>query len=249
MSALPASPDVAEQLPPAERAEVVRTMFGDIAVKYDSTNTVLSGGMHTLWRKRALRTLAPEPDARLLDVCCGTGDLALALAGALGPQGEVVGTDFTPRMIDIAKVKGSEARPACALSFSVADAMALPFEDDSFDGATVSFGIRNVVDPRAGLAEMARVTRPGGKVLVLEFGQPEGLFGALFRWYSRVIMPAVGGLMTGNRAAYEYLPRTSAAFPAGALFVERYLEPAGLKPVESIPLLWGLAWLYVGEVP
>jgi demethylmenaquinone methyltransferase/2-methoxy-6-polyprenyl-1,4-benzoquinol methylase len=95
---------------------------------------------------------------------------------------------------------------------------------------------------------MARVTRPGGKVLVLEFGQPAGLFGMTFRWYSRVVMPTIGGLMTGNRAAYEYLPRTSAAFPAGDLFEEQYLEPAGLKHLESSPLLWGLAWLYVGEV-
>jgi len=248
MSAAHASPDVAEQLPPEDRAEVVRTMFGDIAGKYDSTNTVLSGGMHHLWRRKALRIMAPKPDARLLDVCCGTGDLALTLAGALGPDGEVVGTDFTPNMIEIAKAKGAAAKVKPALSFSVADAMALPYGDDEFDGATVSFGIRNVVDPRAGLAEMARVSKPGSKVLVLEFGQPGGLFGVLFRWYSRVIMPLIGGLMTGNRAAYEYLPRTSAAFPAGAEFVAQYLEPAGLKHLQSTPLLWGLAWLYVGEV-
>lgn len=172
----------------------------------------------------------------------------MTLAASLGDDGEVVGTDFTPQMVDVANRKGADFRSPAKLSFSVADAMALPFEDDSFDGATVSFGIRNVVDPRAGLAEMARVTRPGGKVLVLEFGQPAGLFGMTFRWYSRVVMPTIGGLMTGNRAAYEYLPRTSAAFPAGDLFVEQFMEPAGLKHLESSPLLWGLAWLYVGEV-
>ncbi|MCO4772810.1 MAG: bifunctional demethylmenaquinone methyltransferase/2-methoxy-6-polyprenyl-1,4-benzoquinol methylase UbiE [Deltaproteobacteria bacterium] len=243
------SPDVAEQLAPEERAEVVRTMFGDIAGKYDATNTVLSGGMHHLWRKKALREMSPTPDAKLLDVCCGTGDLAFTLAGALGPSGEVVGTDFTPQMITLANEKAGKSDVAAKMSFQVADAMALPFEDNTFDGATVSFGIRNVVDPTAGLAEMRRVVKPGGKVLVLEFGQPAGLFGMTFRWYSRVVMPAVGGLMTGNRAAYEYLPRTSAAFPAGDLFVENYLQPAGLTHSSSTPLLWGLAWLYVGEVP
>ena len=248
MSAQVPSPDVAEQLPPEERAVVVRTMFGDIAGKYDATNTVLSGGMHHLWRKRALKVMDPKPDAKLLDVCCGTGDLAFTMAGALGPQGEVVGTDFTPQMIDLANGKAAEATVPGKLSFSVADAMNLPFEDDVFDGATVSFGIRNVVDPTAGLSEMRRVVKPGGKVLVLEFGQPAGLFGMTFRWYSRWVMPAVGGLMTGNRAAYEYLPRTSANFPAGDAFVETHLVPAGLRPVNSIPLLWGLAWLYVGEV-
>ena len=243
------SPAVAEQLPPEERAAVVRSMFGSIAGRYDATNTVLSGGMHHLWRKRAIEVLAPKPDARLLDVCCGTGDLSFALAESLQPAGAVVGTDFTPQMIDEANAKAGERATPAAVSFQVADAMDLPFEDDTFDGATVSFGIRNVVDPRAGLAEMARVVKPGGKVLVLEFGQPGGLFGVTFRWYSRVLMPAIGGLMTGNREAYEYLPRTSAAFPAGDLFVEQYLAPAGLVPTESIPLLWGLAWLYVGTVP
>ncbi len=220
-------------------------MFGSIAGRYDATNTVLSGGMHHRWRRKAVKALALAPDARVLDVCCGTGDLSLALADSLGPDGDVIGTDFCQEMVDEARLKAGERTD---LSFQVADAMALPFEDDTFDGATVSFGIRNVVDPRAGLAEMARVVRPGGRVLVLEFGQPDGLFGAMFRFYSAQVMPRVGGLMTGNREAYEYLPRTSAAFPAGDLFVEQLLAPAGLTPIESEPLLWGLAWLYLGEV-
>ncbi len=241
------TPATAEQLPPEQRAEVVRSMFGSIAGRYDATNTVLSGGMHHLWRRKAVKALALAPDARVLDVCCGTGDLSVALADSLGTDGSVVGTDFCQEMVDEAQLKLSD-RTGAALRFDVADAMELPFDDDSFDAATVSFGIRNVVDPRAGLAEMARVVRPGGRVLVLEFGQPEGLFGAMFRFYSAQLMPRIGGLMTGNREAYEYLPRTSAAFPAGDLFVEQLLGPAGLTPIESEPLLWGLAWLYLGEV-
>ena len=243
----PASP-TPEQLAPEERAAVVRSMFGSIAGRYDATNTVLSGGMHHLWRRKAVLALAPASNARLLDVCCGTGDLSLALAEAIGPNGSVIGTDFCPEMVDEARRKLDGRGGPADLRFEVADAMALPFPDDTFDGATVSFGIRNVVDPRAGLAEMARVVRPGGRVLVLEFGQPAGLFGALFRFYSAQLMPRIGGLMTGNRAAYEYLPRTSAAFPAGDLFVDEFLVPAGLTPRRSEPLLWGLAWLYTGEV-
>jgi demethylmenaquinone methyltransferase / 2-methoxy-6-polyprenyl-1,4-benzoquinol methylase len=238
-----------EALPDERRADEVRRMFGSIAGRYDATNSVLSGGMHHLWRRRAVRDLDPAPDARILDVCCGTGDLALGVAGALGDDGEVVGTDFTPEMVELAsaKVAGRSERPA--LSFSVADATALPFEDDSFDGATVGFGIRNVVDPVAAARELARVVRPGGRVMVLEFGQPDGLLaGPAYRLYSKLVMPRIGGLMTGNREAYEYLPRTSAAFPAGHDFVEQVFAPAGLRTVLTRPLFGAIAWIYLGEV-
>ena len=152
-------------------------------------------------------------------------------------------------MVDLADMKRTRAGAPGNLSFEVGDATQLRFEDDSFDGATVSFGIRNVVDPVAGIREMARTVRPGGKILVLEFGQPEGLFfGPLYRWYSRVVMPRVGGLLTGSRDAYEYLPRTSAHFPAGGDFVREIFEPAGVKSVCTLPLTFGIAWLYLGEV-
>jgi len=135
------------------------------------------------------------------------------------------------------------------LRFQQADAMSLPFEADSFDSATVAFGIRNVVDPIVGLAQMARVVRPGGRVMVVEFGQPDGFFmGPLFRFYSRVVMPRIGGLLTGQRAAYEYLPRTSAGFPAGAAFIEGVARPAGLEPLRSVSLTRGIAWIYLMEV-
>jgi demethylmenaquinone methyltransferase/2-methoxy-6-polyprenyl-1,4-benzoquinol methylase len=237
-----------ETLSQQERAVAVRSMFGAIAGGYDRTNSVLSGGMHHLWRRAAVRRLKAAPGSEVLDCCCGTGDLALAVLRSLGPDGRVVGTDFTPEMVELAKVKAAE-RGATGASFEVADAMDLPFEDDRFDAATVSFGIRNVVDPVAGLRDMARCVRPGGRVLVLEFGQPDGLFmGPLFRLYSRWLMPRIGGLMTGNRAAYEYLPRTSAAFPAGRDFVRDVLEPAGLELEVARPLTRGVAWIYVGIV-
>ena len=239
-----------DSLPAPQRAEAVRSMFGAIAGRYDRANSLLSGGMHHLWRRKAVRMLASAAGDRVLDVCCGTGDLAFALADALGPDGEVVATDFTPEMVHFANEKhGGRPSKGGGLSFRQADATSLPFEADGFDSATVSFGIRNVVPPSAGLAEMARVVRPGGRVLILEFGQPHGwFFGPLFRFYSRHVMPLIGGLVTGQRAAYEYLPRTSANFPAGDQFVTELLEPAGLSLVEKVSLTHGIAWIYLAEV-
>lgn len=241
-------PGAIERLPGDDRAAAVRSMFGAIAGGYDRTNSVLSGGMHHLWRRLAVKLLKAGPAARVLDCCCGTGDLSFAIRKSMGADGTVVGTDFTPEMVEIAQAKATD-RGTAGIEFAVADAMALPFDDDSFDAASVSFGIRNVVDPVAGLRDMARCVRPGGRVLVLEFGQPDGLFmGPLFRFYSRWLMPRIGGLMTGNREAYEYLPRTSAAFPAGADFVRDVLEPAGLDLEVARPLTRGIAWIYVGVV-
>ncbi len=241
-----------DTLPATQRADAVRSMFGGIAGRYDRANSVMSGGMHHLWRRKAVTLLDAAPDARVLDVCCGTGDLALAIARKMGPQGEVVATDFTPEMVELARAKHArKGSGAATASFAQADATDLSrFADDSFDAATVSFGIRNVVPPSAGLAEMARVVRPGGRLLVLEFGQPDGwLFGPLFRFYSAFVMPRIGGLVTGDRAAYEYLPRTSAAFPAGPRFVDELLRPAGLEPALARPLMRGIAWIYLAEVP
>ena len=239
-----------ELLPNAERSTAVRQMFGAIAPRYDRANSVLSGGMHHLWRRRAVKTLGLAEDARVVDVCCGTGDLSFAMARKIGEQGRVVGADFCSEMVDEAQRKQGRAKVSAELSFEVGDATQLAFEDDAFDAATVAFGIRNVVDPLEGIRQMVRVVRPGGRVLVLEFGQPDGFFfGPLFRWYSRMVMPRIGGLLTGARSAYEYLPRTSANFPDGRDFVTEIFEPAGLTLLEARPLTRGIAWLYLGEVP
>ncbi len=238
-----------DALPPDERAGQVRSMFGDIAGRYDRANQVLSGGTHHLWRRAAVSALDPDPDDRVLDLCCGTGDLALAIAGRLGDDGEVHGIDFCPEMVALARAKLAARGGDGRVRFSEGDATSLDFEADRFDGATVAFGIRNVVDPAAGLREMARVVRPGGRGVVLEFGQPGGLLvGPAFRAYSRWVMPAIGGLLTGNREAYEYLPRTSAAFPAGERFVSELLSPAGLAPLRTRRLFGGVAWIYLAEV-
>jgi demethylmenaquinone methyltransferase / 2-methoxy-6-polyprenyl-1,4-benzoquinol methylase len=224
----------------------VRQMFSSIATRYDVTNEVLSFGIHRLWRRSAVRLSGAREGNAVLDCATGTGDLALAFKRKVGASGRVMGTDFCKEMLDNAPAKA--AREGLQVEFQVADAMALPFADASFDVASIAFGIRNVDDPVKCLKEMARVVKPGGRVVVLEFGQPRGLFGGLFRFYSKVLMPFVGGLLTGNRAAYEYLPRTAAAFPAGEKFLELMDRSGAYRKRVANPLTFGTAYVYVGTV-
>ena len=226
-------------------AEVQR-MFASIAPRYDRTNEVLSLGVHRRWRAAAVKLSGLQAGGRALDCATGTGDLALALKRKAGPDGEVVGTDFCAEMLSFAPAKAEKAK--LPIRFEVADAMALPYESARFDVSTIAFGIRNVDDPVRCLRELSRVVKPGGRVVVLEFGQPRGLFGALFRAYSRVAMPALGGLLTGNRAAYEYLPRTAAAFPAAERFLSLMDEAGSFAARAATPLLFGTAFVYVGTV-
>lgn len=227
-------------------SEQVHQMFTQIAPRYDLTNDVLSMGTHRLWRKEAVKRSRAKAGDAVLDCATGTGDLAIDFKRAVGPTGSVLGTDFNAAMLSTAPAKAKAA--GLEISFEVADAMKLPYADARFDVASIAFGIRNVDDPKVCLGELARVVKPGGRVVVLEFGQPSGAFGALFRVYSRVVMPLIGQALTGNRAAYEYLPRTAAAFPCGEAFVDlmrgtgRYAEQA------AHPVLAGLAWIYVGVV-
>jgi demethylmenaquinone methyltransferase/2-methoxy-6-polyprenyl-1,4-benzoquinol methylase len=227
-------------------SEQVREMFASIARRYDAANEVLSLGVHRAWRRAAVQLSGAQPGHRVLDCATGTGDLALAFKRAVGPSGEVVATDFCEEMLAGGRPKA--ARAGLEVRFEVADALALPFPDRSFDIASIAFGIRNVDDPVRCLREMARVVRGRGRVVVLEFGQPHGPFGALFRVYSRRVMPAVGGLLTGNRQAYEYLPRTAAAFPAGDRFLALMDEAGAFGERSATPLLAGTAYVYVGSV-
>jgi demethylmenaquinone methyltransferase / 2-methoxy-6-polyprenyl-1,4-benzoquinol methylase len=226
-------------------SEQVREMFASIARRYDAANEVLSLGVHRGWRRAAVRLSGALPGDRVLDCATGTGDLALAFKRVVGPTGEVIGSDFCAEMLAPAPEKARRA--GLEVRFEVADALALPYPDRSFDVASIAFGIRNVDDPVRCLREMARVVRPGGRVAVLEFGQPRGPFGALFRVYSRQVMPMIGGLLTGNRSAYEYLPRTAAAFPAGDRFLSLMDEAGSFAERSATPLLAGTAYVYVGR--
>ncbi|MBV9495260.1 MAG: bifunctional demethylmenaquinone methyltransferase/2-methoxy-6-polyprenyl-1,4-benzoquinol methylase UbiE [Acidobacteria bacterium] len=218
----------------------IREMFRSISGRYDRANTVMSGGIHHLWRRRAVRWAGVKAGDRVLDSATGTGDLAIAFrrAGA-----EVTGTDFVPEMIELAK------RKAADIHFEVADVTRLPFADDSFDVASISFGIRNVNDPRRGIGELARVVKPGGRVIILEFGQPPNRpFRALYDFYRTRILPRLGGAVTGEKAAYEYLERSASKFPCGDAFVAMMKESAPFERVEYKTLSMGIAYLYRGIV-
>jgi len=224
----------------------VREMFSLIAPRYDLANDLLSLGLHRRWRERAVRLSNAASGESVLDCATGTGDLALAFKRAVGPTGRVVGTDFCAEMLASAPAKAQRA--GLSVEFQMADATALPFPSRTFDVASIGFGIRNVDDPALCLREMRRVVRPGGRVVVLEFGQPTGVFGALFRLYSRTLIPWLGSVVSGQRKAYEYLPRTAAAFPAGGRFLELMEQVGGFDHTGAQPLTFGIAYVYLGQV-
>jgi demethylmenaquinone methyltransferase/2-methoxy-6-polyprenyl-1,4-benzoquinol methylase len=221
--------------------EKIRSMFASISTRYDRANTVLSGGVHHLWRRRTVKWSGAKAGDRVLDCATGTGDLAIAFRKAVGDAGEVIGTDFVPEMLDRARIKAPN------ITFDVADVTRLPFADATFDVSSISFGIRNVNDPRKGVSELARVVKPGGRVMILEFGQPRGrAFGTLYDLYRKRVLPRVGGIVTGEQDAYEYLERSAGKFPSGADFVQLMHEAARFTSIEFVPLTFGIAYLYKG---
>jgi demethylmenaquinone methyltransferase/2-methoxy-6-polyprenyl-1,4-benzoquinol methylase len=226
-------------------SEEIRLMFSDISERYDVGNDVLSFGTHRLWKNYMVRRARAPRSGRVLDLATGTGDIALLFSDAVGADGEVTGVDFCPDMIELARRRPKNRRDN--LRFEVGDAMNLRFADNSYDICSISFGIRNVDDPVAALAEMRRVVKPGGRVVVLEFGQPRGLFGTLYRFYSETILPIIGGIVSGNRAAYSYLNKTSASFPCREGFID-LMHRAGFERASWKGLFGGIAFLYIGEV-
>lgn len=219
-------------------------MFTRIAPDYDRANSVLSFGVHRGWRRTAVKAANIQTGAHCLDVATGTADLAIALARKSADEGRVVGLDFSRGMLIEAKKKLE--RRSEAVRLVQGDALRLPFPDEVFDVATIAFGIRNVDDPGRGVDEMARVVKPGGRVVVLEFGQPNGVMSAPYRFYSKHVMPRVGGLLTGDREAYEYLPETASRFPSGDAFAKIMQETGRLADIDWRTLTGGIAYLYVG---
>lgn len=232
----------------------VRQMFGEIAPRYDFLNHLLSLGTDYYWRWRTVRRVRPEGTAPILDLCTGTGDLALSYWRAGAGRVPVVGADFCHPMLvrGLAKSTGllnSQRGPeAAGVTFVEADAEQLPFPDESFQIVSVAFGLRNVSDTRRGLDEMVRVCRPGGRVAVLEFSLPAWApLRAAYGWYFRHVLPRIGQSLARNRArAYEYLPASVGEFPYGEALAD-LLRAAGLGDVRYYPLSFGIATLYVGR--
>ncbi len=223
--------------------DYVRSLFDRIAPRYDLLNHVLSSGIDILWRKRAISLLEPYMPTFILDVATGTGDMAIE-AARLRPK-RIVGVDLAPAMLSLAKRKTSKKGLGHLISYEEASVDRLPYKDASFDAVTVAFGVRNFPNLESGLAELARVVRPGGSAVILEFSRPRpGLTRTLYNVYSRRILPLVGGILS-NREAYEYLPKSIREFPDGEDFAA-ILGEAGFGDIRIQPLTLGIATLYHG---
>jgi demethylmenaquinone methyltransferase/2-methoxy-6-polyprenyl-1,4-benzoquinol methylase len=222
----------------------VRSMFDRIAGVYDLMNTAMTGGLHHGWRERAADRAELEPGEVALDVCCGTGDLALALGERVGRYGRVIGSDFSEPMLDLAREKAAR-RGVEQVRFEWADALALPYEEESFDAVTVGFGVRNLADLEHGLLEMSRVLRPGGRLVILEITQPRrpplSTFFAL--WFDRLV-PLLGAV-AGDREAYTYLPESVKRFPPPEALAE-LMDRVGLERIHYTVLAGGIIAIHSG---
>lgn len=226
--------------------EKIRTMFSKVAANYDRANSVLSVGIHHLWRKKLVQLSGAKVGDSVLDCATGTGDLAIEFKSKVG-GGRVIGTDFCVEMLGPAPAK-AKAR-GLDIEFKQADAMNLQFANQEFDLVSISFGIRNVANPAQALKEMARVTKPGGRVMILEFGQVSVPgFAALYNFYSNNVLPIIGGWVTGQREAYKYLQESSAEFPCREEFVDLMKSTGSFTKCEYTSLTGGIAYIYKGVV-
>jgi len=226
-----------------KQSQAIQNMFSEIAPHYDRVNSVLSLGIHHLWKKKLVSLSQLKSGQAVLDCATGTGDLALRYKDKVGTDGRVVGTDFCKEMIDLAPEKAKAA--GMDISFEIADACNLQYTENEFDCTSISFGIRNVEDTKAALKELSRVTRPTGKVMILEFGQVKvPVVGQAYNFYSNVVLPKVGGLISGKPSAYKYLNDSSQEFPCGQDFVDLAMSTGAYEKVEYWPLSLGVAYIY-----
>jgi demethylmenaquinone methyltransferase / 2-methoxy-6-polyprenyl-1,4-benzoquinol methylase len=243
-SVLGASPEGARD--PQSAAHAVREMFTSIAPHYDLLNHLLSFNVDRLWWRRAARTfthILRRPHADILDLCCGTGDMAFALRRQAKPsQPRILGADFSHAMLQLAGRKSA----GTPLQWLEADALKLPFAGEQFDLITAAFGFRNLTDYDAALRAILHLLRPGGECGILEFGEPRGLLGRLYRIYFRRILPAVGTVVSGVKGPYAYLPASVERFPRPDEMLTRMLE-AGFREADWTPYTFGIAGLYRGK--
>lgn len=238
---------------PVDKSESrVREMFRQVAPRYDAMNHLLSLNIDRYWRHRAVKALRLIDQSPVLDVCTGTGDLALAIRRHVAPDIPVVGSDFCGAMLQIARQKQALASAAqrSPVQFVEADSQHLPFPSDTFQAVTVAFGLRNITDTDRGLAEMTRVCRPGGQVMVLEFSNPTVIgFRQVYQLYFEHVLPRIGQMFARNdNDAYRYLQKSVGQFPQGQALANR-MQAAGLIQTEFRPLTFGVATIYTGIKP
>jgi len=231
---------------PNSAARAVREMFTAIAPRYDLLNHVLSFNVDRMWWRRtarAFREIVARPDARILDLCCGTGDMTFALRRQAGnSSSQIIGADFSHAMLQRATAKSS-AQNGSWPAWIEADALSLPFPSAHFDLVTSAFGFRNLADYDAGLREIVRVLRPGGECGILDFGEPQGMMSALYRIYFKQVLPRVGTIISGVRGPYAYLPASVERFPPPGEMLAR-MKRAGFGEAAWTPYTFGIAGLY-----
>ncbi|HEY3668759.1 MAG TPA: bifunctional demethylmenaquinone methyltransferase/2-methoxy-6-polyprenyl-1,4-benzoquinol methylase UbiE [Polyangiaceae bacterium] len=236
---------MSEPVPALAARDGSGAMFDGIAARYDLVNRVISLGIDQSWRRKTVRALCLSPAHRVLDLATGTADLAIQVART-EPRVLVVGLDPSGKMLDVGRVKVDRAALAERVELVQGDAQALPFADRSFDSVCIAFGIRNVPDRARALREMARVTRPGGRIAILELSEPRrGLLGAFARFHIHTVVPYVGALLSGVKE-YQYLQRSIAAFPPADEFAA-LMQRSGLNVLGVHPLTFGVCHLYVAE--
>ena len=229
------------------KKEKIEQMFNDIAPSYDRLNHLMSLGIDNIWRKKAIKEIVDGTQQQILDVACGTGDSTIAIAKAMEPGGRVTGIDISAGMMEPLMRKAAHEGVHDRIKLLQADALQMPFEADTFHRVTCAFGIRNFEDRKKGLAEFLRVLKPGGRAVILELGIPDKPFiKTLYDIYFRHILPLIGGLISGNRAAYRYLPESVYAFPRPETFCAM-MERAGFHNVRHRNFTFGLCRLFIGE--
>lgn len=231
-----------------DKALYVREMFASIAPRYDAANRIITGGLDGLWRRQAIRELSIGPRSRVVDLCCGTGDLSFHLLRR-DPTTRVTGVDFCVPMLDGARKRGSARATEPQPEFVEADVLQMPFDAQVFEGAIMGFAMRNVVDIDATLREIRRVLKPGRRFVNLDVSRaPNALFRRFFETYFFGVVPLIGGLIGGSRAAYRYLPNSLTNYPDADALAQRFRD-AGFLEVRYIRLFGGAVAIHVGATP